>query len=137
MEGAYTSEQHGKRFDIYFADNENTEQFWDINYFPLLVEDYDDIRAYLRDYIENGEWFGEYNEDEKFAVLTSGGEYINVETLDPKVAHKKLLNKLVKPQFVIWDTPFDTQFYVRDFEALKKLQEYTGWFDMDIYYDWI
>lgn len=136
----YTPVQHGKNFDVWFNMDRtdiNVANFWEEDYFPALQEDLHTLQLLLQDYIENAIQFGEYDVDQMFNIMLSNGTLIDVSMIDPKEAKKRFLTKSFSPIFIVWSNAFDIQFYVKDFNSLWKLQEYTGWFDLDIYDDWI
>lgn len=136
--------QNGKYWTVLFARNENTESFFEDNWFPYMRDEYKDLRGWMRDHIDNGFFYGSFDQD---SVLTIGFKNRSVLVLDEGTEPTREIQRKVtpliaadtkkKPLFVIYDNAYDTMFWFDGWDGLLALQEYTGWFDLTIYEDWL
>lgn len=125
-------------FDILFALNDATESFYETDYFPARIESLRYMDLALQDHLENCKQFGDYGDDDYFTVCTKSGLIYDVNSMTPAEFGRRIKRPFDKTLlFILYENGADTEFWVNGFEGLEALQQYTGWFDMDIYTDWI
>ena len=132
--------QRGKDIDVMFAYNKDTLPYWELEEqypnesgnFPSMLT-WHDIKLRITDIIDNG--FG----DEEYALIcTKSGSVIDTSYFDSA----KEFNKATRPftekhfSFIIFrDYGGYEYFWFNGWDGFLKLQEYTNWFDMDLYDD--
>ena len=139
--------QRGKDFDLVFADNVNTEQYWeyleehpeDADAFPRWVEKWKDFREWtILDFLDEQN-FAWMNTDTELTLITKSGNVINSRyygTLKEFLAAAKPFSENHFSAAIFNDFGYET-FWVNGWDGAVALQAYTGWFDFDIYEDWI
>lgn len=141
------SVQRGKDFDVVFANNLNTETYWDMqndaeqdaDVFPMWVEDWYGFLWFAQDYLDNWKNDGIRFTDGNLTLITKSGTIISSDYFESATDFAKALRPFNPNHFAaaIYNEYGYEYFWVNGWDGYQALQEYTGWFDMDIYYDWI
>lgn len=138
--------QRGRDFDILFAENINTDMYWDAynderdedaEIFPQWVEDWGGFLFFCDDFITNWDWDGTQWEYSHLTLITKSGQVFHSDHYDTFNNFLKDIKPFSQNHFaaaIMNDNGFE-YFWVNGWGGLQRLQEYTGWFDMDVYYD--
>ena len=126
--------QRGKDFDVVFAWNEEENPE-----FPGWVEDFDGFLFYIMDFIDNWEYSGVQFPDSSLTLITKSGQVINSDHYYDYKDFIQAVKPFTENHFAaaIFNDIGEEYFWVNGWSGYLVLQEYTGWFDMDIYTDWI
>lgn len=136
--------QHNDKWSVFFADNEDTAEFWELEEqypndpyepnFPILLDDWHAAKMFIQQYIDN-----DLPDDENLIIVTKNGTRIYPEYASTKEFKKALMPFTEKHfAFMIYtDAGGYTMFWFNGWDGLLGLQEYTNWFDLDFYTDWI
>lgn len=131
-----------------FADNINTEMYFetyndlqddDAEIFPGWIEDWNGFLWYCEDYLLNWEYYGQAWEDSSLTLIAKNGQVFYSDRYEKLSDFMKAVRPFNKNHFAaaIMNNDGFEYFWINGWDGLQKLQEYTGWFDMEIYYDWI
>ena len=142
--------QRGKDFDVMFADNENTELYWETYNefgddpsacaFPAWVEDWESFKFYCSDYLDPYNWY-EFggDPDSHLMLIAKNGQIFYSDHYTDLKDFMKAIRPYTANHFAaaIFNQVGFEYFWVNGWDGLQALQKATGWFDMDVYYDWI
>lgn len=129
-----------KDFDLLFAYNENTSYFYENNDFPEYERDLRSLKWQLEDFVDNAKYFGEFDPDKSFVIGLKNGAIVHVENENPQTILRTIKPSFVeqgKYSFIVYNDVGYLSFWFNGMDGLQQLQEYTGWFDMDLYEDWL
>ena len=147
--------QRGKDFDLVFAENVNTETYWDTQrdidenpqsyandttgVFPMWCETWKSFLWQAQDYLLNWEDGSGRFDDERLTFITKDGRVIDSEDYETAKEFYEALKPFSEKHFAaaLFNSFGYEYFWVNGWDGVMALQEYTGWFDLDIYYDWI
>ena len=138
--------QRGKDFDLVFDYNDNTKFYWDCfeeqgceNSFPSWVEDWNGFLFFLMDFLENWSYEKVKDSNSSLVLITKNGKYISSEYFEDYNDFMSAIKPFSKNHFAaaIFNDFGEEYFWVNGENGVYALQEYTGWFDFDIYNDWI
>ena len=147
--------QRGKDFDLVFADNINTETYWEAKrdieenpqsyspdtsgIFPMWCEDWKCFIYQAMDFLVNWEEDFARFDDERIVFITKDGHYIHSDDYETSKEFYEALKPFSENHFAaaIFNSFGYEYFWINGWQGAYMLQEYTGWFDFDIYDDWI
>lgn len=134
--------QLGYYAGVVFAQNPDTEMFWDEMFFPALVDDSYTVLSMFQDAVDNARYFGEWNEDEDhfwFGFKSGKTEYVGDGTDYSKIRKNLYTEKNLT--FAVVDGSFGCYFWVNGWDGIYALQKITNWFDIqnmkELESDWI
>lgn len=135
---------HTPNFDLLFADNVNTEAFFESGYFPEFrdARNYSgklQMLSYFDDVVDNARYYNAWSaDDDHYTFGFKNGNVMYVgDGVDPKTVRKNIFAEK-NLRFIILDGSWGTEFWFDGtWEGLQLLQQTTGWFDLEIYEDWI
>lgn len=134
--------QEGLYQTVIFANNLDTEMFFEEDFFPGLVDDSSDILKWFSDAVDNARYYGDWNaDDDHYHFGFKNGKVVNIEPGFPTANVRKNVFSEKNLLFVIWDNSAETVFWINGEEGLLALQQYTNWFDLqnmkELEWDWI
>lgn len=138
--------QRGKDFDIMFSNNINTEMYFeaydedsDAEVFPSWVEDWKGFLWYCEDFLANWGYDGIADSDSDLMLIAKNGKVFFSSHYDTLADFMKAVRPFKKDHFAaaVMNLAGFEYFWVNGWSGFEKLQEKTGWFDMDVYDDWI
>ena len=135
--------QRGKlhKFDIVFLPeyNEQGDAYVDDDFYPKWVEEFDGFLWYIMDFWDNWKTDNARDDDSDLTFITKDGKYISAYNFYDFKDFYNAIKPFTEKHFAaaIYSEYGEDYFWVNGWDGYLKLAEYTGWFDMDIYDDWI
>lgn len=133
--------QRGKDFDIVFLPeyNEQGDAYVEEDFYPKWIEDFDGFLFMIMDFWDNWHDDGIAFEDSFLTLITKDGKYISSNDYFDFKDFYNAIKPFTKNHFAaaIYSEVGEDYFWVNGWDGYQSLQQYTGWFDMDIYYQWI
>lgn len=134
--------QIGYYAGIVFAQNQETESFWEEMFFPALFDDPADILNMFSDSVDNARYYGDWNADDDhywFGFKNGKAEYVGDGTDYTKVRKNLYTEKNLT--FAVVEGSWGCYFWVNGWDGVLALQKITNWFDIrnmqELETDWI
>lgn len=145
--------QIGNDFNLLFAENEDTESWYELaeeesinprpddKYYPIFPVrvSWSELKSYYEQLIDNWKYYGEQDDDITVTFCTKAGKIINSDYFTDLRDFKKAVAPVSEKHFLfaIYHEVGYIQFWVNGWDGLLALQQYTNWFDLTLYEDWL